>query len=54
MEALGRLHRGLVADDALVRRGGHVREVSATHYRVGGLSAAARLGDIVEHRGRHG
>ncbi|MEQ8347564.1 MAG: flagellar protein export ATPase FliI [Sneathiellaceae bacterium] len=54
LEALGRLHRGLVADDALIRRGGHVQEVSATHYRVGGLSTAARLGDIVEHRGRHG
>ncbi len=37
----------------LVRRGGRVVEVSPTHYRVRGLSQAARLGDIVELRG-HG
>jgi flagellum-specific ATP synthase len=37
----------------LVRRGGKVVEVSPTHYRVRGLSAAARLGDMVELRG-HG
>ena len=30
--------------------GGRVTEVSATHYRVRGLSATARLGDVVEHR----
>lgn len=39
---------------ALLKRGGHVREVSSTHYKVGGLSELARLGDLVEHRGRRG
>ena len=31
-----------------------VTEVSATHYRVRGLSATARLGDVVEHRSHAG
>lgn len=54
LETLGRLHRGLAESEMLVKRGGRISEVSATHYRVRGLSAHARLGDIVEHRGRRG
>lgn len=41
-------------DDAMLKRGGLVAEVSATHYKVRGLSDIARLGDIVEHRSRSG
>ncbi|WP_235911829.1 flagellar protein export ATPase FliI [Mesorhizobium xinjiangense] len=40
--------------DNLVRRGGPVTEVSATHFRVRGVSSACRLGDVVEHRTRRG
>ncbi|MBS3650325.1 flagellar protein export ATPase FliI [Pseudaminobacter sp. 19-2017] len=40
-------------DRTLIRHGGRVIEVSPTHYRVSGLSAVARLGDVVELRG-HG
>ena len=39
---------------ALLNIGGCVTEVSATHYRVRGLSATARLGDVVEHRSHAG
>src|SRR5215216_4314570 len=39
---------------ALLKVGGMVTEVSATHYRVRGLSATARLGDVVEHRSHAG
>jgi flagellum-specific ATP synthase len=39
---------------ALVRSGGRIHEVSATRYKVRGLSTTARMGDIVEHRGRKG
>jgi flagellum-specific ATP synthase len=35
---------------ALIRSGGRISEISATHYRVRGLSTSARLGDVVEHR----
>ena len=38
--------RGLVAS------GGRVTEISATAYRVAGLSAQARLGDLIELRGK--
>ncbi|MDQ6433743.1 flagellar protein export ATPase FliI [Mesorhizobium sp. LHD-90] len=41
-------------DRTLVRQGGRVVEVSPTHYLVGGLSGSARLGDIVELRGKSG
>jgi flagellum-specific ATP synthase len=41
-------------DAALIRRGGRVTEVTPTHYRVRGLSSAARLGDVVEHHGKLG
>ena len=33
-----------------LKRGGRVAEVSATQYKVRGLSEVARLGDLVEHR----
>ena len=39
---------------ALLKLGGVVTEISATHYRVRGLSATARLGDVVEHRSHAG
>ena len=38
----------------LLRHGGRITEVAAAQYRVGGLSATARLGDIVEHRSANG
>lgn len=38
----------------LIRTGGRITEVSATHYRVRGLSDSARLGDVVEHRSHAG
>ncbi|MBL8581409.1 MAG: flagellar protein export ATPase FliI [Rhizobiaceae bacterium] len=38
----------------LLRSGGRINEVTATRYKVRGLSALARMGDIVEHRGRKG
>jgi len=34
----------------MLSSGGRVTEISATHYRVRGLSNSARLGDVVEHR----
>jgi flagellum-specific ATP synthase len=54
LEVLERLFRKAGEESAMLRRGGRVTEVSPTHYRVRGLSAAARLGDVVEHQGRHG
>ncbi len=51
---LERLWRRFGDDEATVKRGGCIAEVSATHYTVNGLSGVARLGDIVEHRGRTG
>ena len=54
---LDRLERVLArfADEtALVRRGGRITEVASSHYRVRGLTASARLGDLIEHRGRDG
>lgn len=53
LESLERIQRRFDDDRLLVRRGGRVTEIAPTHYKVGGLSAIARLGDIVEHRG-HG
>jgi flagellum-specific ATP synthase len=47
---LERIWRHFSSDRALLRIGGRVTEISATHYRVRGLSRNARLGDIVEHR----
>jgi flagellum-specific ATP synthase len=51
---LERLWRRFDCDEATVKRGGSIAEVSATHYTVNGLSGIARLGDIVEHRSRAG
>jgi flagellum-specific ATP synthase len=47
---LERIWRRLSSERALLGLGGRVTEISATHYRVRGLSNSARLGDIVEHR----
>ncbi len=54
LELLERLFRNASQDNSLVRSGGRITEVTATHYRVRGLSDTARLGDVVEHRSRHG
>ncbi|MDN2566606.1 flagellar protein export ATPase FliI [Aquibium sp. A9E412] len=54
LAALERAFAGFADDERLVRRGGRVSEVTATHYRVRGLSGSARLGDVVEYRGRGG
>lgn len=54
LDALERAWRRFADDHALIRRGGRITEVSPTHYRVRGLSAVARLGDMVEHRSRSG
>ena len=51
---LDRLWRRFEDDEATIRRGGLITEVSATHYTVKGLSGVARLGDMVEHRGQDG
>jgi flagellum-specific ATP synthase len=53
LEAIERIHRTMLAG-GVVKRGGHISEVTPTHYRVRGLSTAARLGDVVEHRRRDG
>ncbi len=42
------------APETLVRTGGRVAEVSATHYRVRGLSQRSCIGDVVEHDGSRG
>ncbi|MEX0404196.1 flagellar protein export ATPase FliI [Aquibium sp. LZ166] len=54
LRLLERLYRKASDDETIIRRGGRITEVTATHYRVRGLSAVARLGDVVEHRSRHG
>ncbi|MGE0500350.1 MAG: flagellar protein export ATPase FliI [Rhizobiaceae bacterium] len=41
-------------EHALLRFGGVVSDVSSVAYRVRNLSAVARIGDVVEHRGRSG
>lgn len=50
LQALEELYRRFSDPARIIRRGGHVIEVTATHFRVGGLSQAARLGDIVDFR----
>ncbi|RUM97552.1 flagellar protein export ATPase FliI [Pseudaminobacter arsenicus] len=47
-------YRRFADERTIVRRGGRITEVSATHYTVRGLSDTARLGDIVEHRSKAG
>ncbi|MDH6233368.1 flagellum-specific ATP synthase [Mesorhizobium soli] len=51
---LERSFRRIAEERTLVKRGGRVIEVSPTNYRARGLSSTARLGDIVEHRGKTG
>ncbi|MGB5802213.1 MAG: flagellum-specific ATP synthase FliI, partial [Mesorhizobium sp.] len=54
LAALERLWGRFRDDTTLLRHGGRIAEVSATHYKVSGLSQIARLGDIVEHRSHAG
>jgi len=54
LAALERAMARFGTSDALVRTGGRVVEVSATHYRVRGLSRKACIGDVVEHEGPKG
>jgi len=54
LDRLDRVFARFADETALVRRGGRIIEVSPSHYSVRGLSASARLGDLVEHRGRAG
>jgi flagellum-specific ATP synthase len=50
LEALEDLYRQFRDPSGIIRQGGHVVEVSATHFRVSGLSRTARLGDVAEFR----
>jgi flagellum-specific ATP synthase len=54
LAALERVWRRFDEPQALLSRGGRVVEISPTHYKVRGLSGIARLGDIVEQRGKAG
>ena len=54
LAALERVLRRFDDPQALLSRGGRVAEISPTHYKVRGLSGIARLGDIVEQRGKAG
>jgi flagellum-specific ATP synthase len=54
LAALERAWASFADERALLRIGGRVTEVSATHYRVRGLSQSARLGDVVEHQSHGG
>ncbi|KQZ12173.1 flagellar protein export ATPase FliI [Mesorhizobium sp. Root552] len=51
---LERIWQRFSDEQSMLKRGGRIAEVSATHYKVRGLSSTARLGDLVEHRGRSG
>ncbi|SFO11739.1 flagellum-specific ATP synthase [Mesorhizobium sp. NFR06] len=54
LAALERVCRRFDDPQVLLSRGGRIAEISPTHYRVRGLSGIARLGDIVEQRGKAG
>ncbi len=54
LAALERVWRRFGDGASLLKRGGRVTEVSATHYKVRGLSEIARLGDVVEQRSHAG
>jgi flagellum-specific ATP synthase len=54
LAALENIYRKFVDPRLILNRGGRVTDVSPTHYRVSGLSASARLGDLVELRGMNG
>ncbi|MBN9242870.1 MAG: flagellar protein export ATPase FliI [Mesorhizobium sp.] len=51
---LERLWRRFEGEEAVLKRGGRIAEVSPTHYQVRGFSGIARLGDVVEHRSAAG
>ncbi len=51
LSRLESLYAAFAEPASLVRRGGRIADVSATGYRVHGMSSGARLGDVVEHRG---
>ncbi|MBN9071599.1 MAG: flagellar protein export ATPase FliI [Rhizobiales bacterium] len=52
LTALLRLRQRFAEPEELVRHGGRISEVASAGYRVRGMSAQSRLGDIVEHRRR--
>ena len=54
LTALERICRRFDDPQMLLSRGGRIVEISPTHYKVRGLSGIARLGDIVEQRGKAG
>ncbi|AZO22003.1 MULTISPECIES: flagellar protein export ATPase FliI [unclassified Mesorhizobium] len=54
LSALERVWRRFDDPQTVLSRGGRVVEISPTHYKVRGLSDIARLGDIVEQRGKAG
>jgi len=54
LSVLERVYRRFAEERAILRHGGHITEVSPSHYNVRGLSGTARLGDIVEHRSQAG
>ncbi|CDX32615.1 Flagellum-specific ATP synthase [Mesorhizobium sp. ORS 3359] len=54
LAALERVWRRFDDPQALLARGGRIAEISPTHYKVRGLSGIARLGDMVEQRGKAG
>lgn len=54
LHALERVQSRFASERTLLRAGGRIDEVSPSHYRVRGLSASARLGDVVEHRSSSG
>jgi flagellum-specific ATP synthase len=54
LERLARIHSAYGDPRTLLRFGGRIEEVSPTHFKVRGMSGAARLGDVVEHRSAHG
>ncbi|MCO5070524.1 MAG: flagellar protein export ATPase FliI [Rhizobiaceae bacterium] len=54
LDLLERLYASYADPKTLVQRGGRICDVTSTGYRVRGMSAGSRLGDIVEHRGANG
>ncbi|MBI1619752.1 flagellar protein export ATPase FliI [Aquamicrobium zhengzhouense] len=54
LHALERAMSRFSNDRMLLRTGGRIDEISPSHYRVRGISGAARLGDVVDHRSNSG
>src|SRR5690606_11011117 len=54
LHALERMQSLFASDRTLVRNGGYIDEVSPSHYRVRGVSGAARPGDVVQLRSTSG